>query len=64
MLYHGRTNRKEACMGEIWVTGDTHGDPFRLSSSLFPVGRLMDRNDIIEVLGDFGLVWDYTGESG
>ena len=51
-------------MGEIWVTGDTHGDPFRLSSSLFPVGRLMDRNDIIEVLGDFGLVWDYTGESG
>lgn len=50
-------------MSTIWVTGDIHGNPARLSSAAFPEQKNMTREDVVEVLGDFGLVWDYKGES-
>ena len=50
-------------MGEIWTTGDIHGDPKRLSAQIFPEGKNMDKTDVVEILGDFGLVWDYRGET-
>ena len=45
-------------MKEIWVTGDMHGDISRLSVESFPDGKNMDKSDVIEILGDFGLVWE------
>lgn len=39
----------------IYVTGDTHGDPRRLSSSA--LARLRD-DDTLIVCGDFGFLWD------
>ena len=50
-------------MGKIYITGDIHGNPARLSSNTFPAGRKLIKNDVVEILGDFGLVWDYRGES-
>ena len=50
-------------MNELWVTGDIHGQPRRFSSDSFPAGKLMDKSDVVNILGDFGLVWDYQGES-
>ncbi|MBR3354599.1 MAG: metallophosphoesterase [Oscillospiraceae bacterium] len=47
----------------IYITGDIHGDPERFSSSIFPEGKNLKRDDVVEILGDFGLVWDYQGES-
>lgn len=47
----------------IWVTGDVHGDPRRFSIDIFPEQKEMTKDDIIICLGDFGLVWDYNGES-
>lgn len=42
----------------IYLTGDFHGDPRRLSSKHFIEGRKLSKNDYVIVLGDFGLVWD------
>lgn len=48
----------------IWVTGDTHGDIGRFSSNIFHEQKDMSKeNDFVIILGDFGLLWDYTGES-
>lgn len=47
----------------VWVTGDIHGDPRRFSSDIFPEQKEMTKDDIVIILGDFGLVWDYKGES-
>lgn len=47
----------------IWVTGDIHGNPSRLSTDIFPEQKEMTKEDYIILLGDFGLVWDYRGES-
>lgn len=46
----------------IWITGDIHGDPRRLSSDCFPEQKEMTKDDVVIICGDFGLVWDYTGE--
>jgi len=42
----------------IYITGDMHGDPSRLSSHIFPEQKEMTRDDYVIVCGDFGLVWD------
>lgn len=42
----------------IWVTGDIHGNPVRLSSESFPEQREMTKDDYVIILGDFGLIWD------
>lgn len=47
----------------IWVTGDIHGNPQRLSSDIFTEQKDMTKNDTVIILGDFGLVWDFTGEN-
>ena len=47
----------------VWVTGDIHGNPQRLSSDIFTEQKEMTKNDTVIILGDFGLVWDFTGEN-
>ena len=39
----------------VYVTGDMHGDPTRLSD---PALRRLKKGDILLVCGDFGFVWD------
>ena len=45
----------------IYLTGDTHGDWRRFSTSNFPDQREMTRDDVIIVCGDFG-IWHDTKE--
>lgn len=47
----------------IYITGDIHADPTRLSTDNFPEQKEMTKNDYVIILGDFGLVWDWQGES-
>lgn len=47
----------------IWITGDTHGETNRFSTDMFPEQKEMTKDDYVIILGDFGLVWDYKGES-
>lgn len=49
----------------IWVTGDIHGDPSRLSSRSFDEQEFFNNPDenFVIILGDFGLVWNYEKES-
>lgn len=46
----------------IYVTGDTHGDFRRLSTSRFPEQKSMTRNDFVIICGDFGGVWNDSPE--
>lgn len=42
----------------IYITGDTHGNwVSRLSSSVFPEGKEMTKDDYVIICGDFG-IWD------
>lgn len=53
-------------MGEIWVTGDIHGDATRFSKENFPEQRNFYGNqnsNVVIILGDFGLIWDWHGET-
>lgn len=47
----------------IFITGDIHGMPRRLGSRNFPLGKTLTKDDYVIILGDFGLVWNYRGES-
>lgn len=47
----------------IYITGDIHGDPSRLSTDIFSEQKDMTKEDYVVLLGDVGLVWDYKGES-
>ncbi|MDO4443019.1 MAG: metallophosphoesterase [Slackia sp.] len=42
----------------VFITGDTHG-PLEIGrlNKTFAVGRTLDKDDYLIVLGDFGLVW-------
>lgn len=44
----------------IYITGDIHGDPSRLSMECFPEQKEMTKDDYVIICGDFGLVWDQT----
>lgn len=46
----------------IYITGDTHGDFLRFSMNAFPEQAEMTKEDIVIICGDFGGVWDYSGE--
>ena len=51
----------------IFVTGDIHGDPSRLSTDNFYEQKSFSGNkneNVVIILGDFGLVWTRDGESG
>lgn len=53
-------------MGEIWVTGDIHGDATRFSKENFPEQRNFYGNqnsNVVIILGDFGLIWDWHCET-
>lgn len=50
-------------MSQIYITGDTHGDVRRLNTTSFYEQKEMTKDDYVIILGDFGLVWDYKGES-
>lgn len=43
----------------IFLTGDTHGllEIDRLGTANFPLGERLGRNDLVVILGDFGLLW-------
>lgn len=41
----------------IFITGDTHSDFHRFSTSIFPEQREMTREDYVIICGDFGGVW-------
>ena len=47
----------------VWITGDIHGNPQRFSTDIFPEQKEMTKDDVVIILGDFGLVWDYSGEN-
>lgn len=50
----------------IWLTGDIHGNPVRFSSVNFYEQKEFSRNkdeNIVIVLGDFGLIWNCNEES-
>ena len=42
----------------IYLTGDIHGNPRRLSFQNLPEQLGMTKDDYVIILGDFGLVWD------
>ena len=50
-------------MSKIYITGDTHGDVRRLNATSFFEQKEMTKDDYVVILGDFGLVWDWRGES-
>lgn len=47
----------------IYITGDIHGNPYRLNTECFPEQKEMTRDDTVIIAGDFGIVWDYKGEN-
>lgn len=50
----------------IWLTGDIHGNPVRLSTDNFYEQKEFNGNkedNIVIVLGDFGLVWNCNEEN-
>lgn len=50
----------------IWVTGDIHGNPTRLSTDNFYEQKEFSRNkdeNFVIILGDFGLVWSRDGKN-
>ena len=44
-------------MSKIYITGDIHGCPFRLSSDKFPIGKTLTKDDFVIIAGDFGIIW-------
>ena len=46
----------------IYITGDTHGEFSRFTTSNFPEQKSMTKNDFVIVCGDFGGVWDNSPE--
>lgn len=47
----------------IFITGDIHAKPERLSSQSFPQGKNLTKDDFVIICGDFGLIWDKEGTS-
>ncbi len=48
----------------IYLTGDIHGDPFQdLSFHHNPNMRNLTENDYLFILGDFGIIWNWCGDT-
>jgi len=45
-------------MNRVFVTGDTHGDFRRFTSSNWKTGKELDKDDYVIITGDFGGIWD------
>lgn len=42
----------------VFITGDVHGDPIRrLNSTVFPTGKSLSEDDLVIIVGDFGVLW-------
>ncbi len=50
-------------MSKIFITGDLHGDPFRLTSKRFAGGKSLTKDDYVIVAGDFGMIWKNEPDS-
>ena len=53
-------------MVSIWITGDIHGNPVRLSTDSFYEQKEFSSDkdeNIVIILGDFGLVWSRDREN-
>lgn len=48
-------------MSRVFVTGDIHQgiDIHKLSNNSFKIGKELNRNDVLIIAGDVGLVWNY-----
>lgn len=46
----------------IFITGDTHGDFKRFSSSRFSAQSEMTKDDVVIICGDFGGIWNDSPE--
>jgi len=44
-------------MSRVFVTGDIHGNPKRLSNNNWPTATGLSKQDVVIILGDFGLLW-------
>ena len=46
-------------MSRVFITGDTHGHHslFKLSSKAFKTGRELNKDDVVIIAGDFGVIW-------
>lgn len=42
----------------IYITGDTHNDFSRLSFKRWPISKTLCKNDLLIILGDFGLIFN------
>lgn len=49
-------------MGDIYITGDIHGNIDRFGPFSFPEQETMTRDDFVIVLGDFGVIWNPHGD--
>ena len=47
----------------IWATGDIHGNARRFFMEAFPEQKEMTKEDVMLQLGDFGLIWDWRGDT-
>lgn len=49
----------------LYICGDIHGslDIQKLNIDNFPEQKNLTKDDYLVILGDFGLIWDYKGES-
>lgn len=47
----------------IYITGDIHADPSRFATDCFPEQKEMTKDDYVIICGDFGLVWNYEGQT-
>ena len=50
----------------VWITGDIHGNPVRLSTDSFYEQKEFNKNkdeNIVIICGDFGLVWNRDNEN-
>ena len=53
-------------MMSVWITGDIHGNPVRLSTDSFYEQKEFNKNkdeNIVIICGDFGLVWNRDEEN-
>ncbi len=46
----------------LYVTGDTHSEYGRFNSKAFPAGKELTKDDVVLILGDFGLWHDMSSE--
>ncbi len=51
-------------MGRTFITGDTHAEFNRLSTSKFKEQANLTKDDVVIILGDFGGIWNANGEDG